>query len=273
MRVTSWAVLSLLALPVAAQAQVVEVRRPLVRDERAATGTRAIDQLKGSEQFCSLHRSIQVAERTMLNFFNSGQLQAAAQVLRICVGEKGLFTVPLYLFSGAEAASLGDAEPTEKAVGSLLVPTSGVFNFQLTNANSFWTRGDYTTMSLAYQAGIRMNRLPTLADPSITESVVSGDVDLGLRFQTGAWDLDDQDGQAGVLWVQAKLGMHFVSDQHLSQVLDPAAKDPFSFSLESGIEIADRVNIKAAWYAILNNDIAGLKRDVVKFGFEFKPGK
>jgi hypothetical protein len=259
----------------AAQGQIVEVRRPEEVDLSRAGGVKRATTLDEADGFCSLHRSIKVAERTLLNFYNSGLSQATAQLLRICVGEKKIFTVPLYFLAGADVPSLGDAKPEERALTSLVVPTGGAFNFQLTNANPLWTAGDYTSVAVAYQAGVRLNRLPTAADPAVSESVVSGDFDIGLRFQTGAWDLDDKStADAGVLWVQAKVGVHLVSDRHLGLVFSPGAEDPSSLSVESGLEIEDRVSIKASWYKVLNNKgIAALRRDVVKIGFEFKPAK
>jgi hypothetical protein len=136
-----------------------------------------------------------------------------------------------------------------------------------------WTKGDYTSLQFAYHVGIRYNRLPTVANPEVLEPVISGDFDGGLRFQTGAWDLDDPNADnAGVFWAQVKIGIHVLSNRTLGVAFDPAAKDPLNISVESGIEIKDRVTVKASWYKVLNNKgIATLTRDVVKVGFEFKP--
>lgn len=261
---------ALAAQSVPAAAQIVEVRRPLTRTDHSVAPTRDM-RIATSQRFCSLNRSVRLAERTMAEFVTAGQLTLTGQLVRLCLGEPKVFTLPLYFLVGADAAATGQPSAEERSTASLLLPTAGSFNLQITNANRLWAAGSYTELSVAYQAGVRYNRLPKAAAADQSEPTLSGDLDAGLRFQTGAWDLDDPEGKAGVLWVQVKMGLHLVSDEDLVSAYGVAARNPSSLSIEGGIEIEDRISLKGSWSKVLNNDgVAGLKHDVVKLGVEVK---
>lgn len=255
---------ALCSLSQQATAQIVELHRPAV--DKAGE----VSALSGTHGLCDSGRAAEVFERALLEVFTQGQLQAGAQLVRLCIGEPEKFTFPLYLVVGAATPAVGNATPAQNTTAALLNPLGGNLNLQVNNTHRLYVAGEYTELSIAYLLGAKYLRGQSSTNPADGLGLLVGDAELGLRFQTGAFDLDHP-GKAGVFWFQLKSAAHVGSTARLTTLFGTPASSVINLSAELGIEIADRINLKGSWYETLNNrDVGGLRDAVFKSGLDYK---
>ena len=201
-------------------------------------------------------------------FFNigqSGSTQASVSVLRLRIGEKKGFNVPLYFLITSPGAGLGGGmDDKQLSFARFIVPTGGLVNVAFNDSKSMTKLGDQTALSFSYHLGYKLNSGINDIEENVLYS--SGFFDLGLRFVTGAW-LEDDEKKNGSFFVQTKLFGAYASQQELKALISPNTSDFFvGFSLDAGIFIADAVDIRFSLSSAMNNDTV---TEIDRFTFNF----
>jgi hypothetical protein len=253
----------------ALSAQIVEIRRP------PAPATR--DRFRASESvpppgLCAANNTFKAFERGFLDLLSDGQAHASAQLVRLCIGEPGRFTVPLYFVAGTSGGAAGSPSAQEATAADLLNPIGGNVSVSFTGGGDLARWGDYTTVGFAYHAGGRYLHARDTTDSGVPLYV--GSAHVGIRAQTGAWDLASP-ATAGIAWLQVTLAATAASQEGLRRVFGPAAgSTTASLSVDLGVDIAGRVNAKVAWSRVLNDHgIAALRDPAVRIGLDFRGGR
>jgi hypothetical protein len=206
-----------------------------------------------------------------LDFFSSGSLQASTQILKIHIGEPGGFKIPFYLFVGASGDSFGKQKPNENTVGSLLNPVGGILNGSIHENFTLFQSGDYTSLKLTMQASYK---LISGEKESEEENLLfgSGYGNLGFQFQTGAWEEKDK-SNIGIFWLQTKLTASVNRNSQLKSIFGEDFNDStlYGYAIDLGIEIDNKVNLKAGVYQFWNDSGDSiLEKPIFKFAMDVK---
>ena len=146
--------------------------------------------------------SLQWFRQGVIETFAEGVSQATAEVMRLRIGE-AKFNVPAYLFLGAAGQAWGDTDDQTLAAATLLNPIGGNFAFGLTPEVPLWKTARWTSLKLVSMIGEKAMWARELNAPDQSTLLWRGLVDIGLRFQTGVWNVNDPN-EVGVFWIQAK---------------------------------------------------------------------
>jgi hypothetical protein len=198
---------------------------------------------------------VEVLGRSFVDIFGNGKIQGTAQLLKLRIGEPKGFYIPFYLFLGASGDGLGNSKQNENTVANLLNPIGGLLNGTFNGRNNIYkSESGITSLKFAYQlSGKLINAQEELTSES--KFIGSGYGNLGLFFQTGAWEQGDLDN-IGVFWLQAKVTSSFgLSRNSLIDVFGENVDDSFfvGYSFDLGLEINNRINLKAGVYQYFNN--------------------
>jgi len=219
---------------------------------------------------------IEFLGRSYIDVFNNGKVQGTAQLLKLRIGEPDGFYVPLYFFLGASGDGLGSSVKNENTVANLLNPIGGLLNGTFNGlTNLYKSESNITSLKFAYQFS---GKLINATEDESEESSFIGSAygNLGLFFQTGAWEQGLEDN-IGVFWVQAKLTSSFANEKEtLLNVFGDEIDDSFfyGYSFDLGLEINNRINLKAGLYQYLNNqDVDLFNEPVFKFSLDYNMKK
>lgn len=187
-----------------------------------------------------------------LDFQNSGQINAAARVFKLYIGEPGKFMLPVSVYSGVSGNNYNTGNTTstkgsEQMILGIINPMSGVFNISTDYILRIGNKSSLTGFSFVYQLGEKV-----LTGQQITTyksfSFFSTYANTGLLFNTGAWERDKEKNM-GIFWLLFRghlmqLGQSF---QSLSGY-PPDNKVFKGFSIGVGIEINNVLNVKSFYY-------------------------
>lgn len=215
---------------------------------------------------------VQVLGRGFMDVFSNGKMQGTAQLLKLRIGEPGKFSMPFYLLVGASGDGLGNTAINENTAANLLNPVGGILNGTINGQNNmFKSSSGITSLKLSYQIS---GKLVNAKDSLTLESKFLGSAyaNAGLFFQTAAWE-DGALDNIGVFWIQAKMTSSFGFERNsLKSVFGSQLDDNYflGYSIDAGLEINNRVNIKAGIYQYLNNQEVNLfTKPVLKFSLDY----
>jgi len=220
----------------------------------------------------TVERQVELLGRGFVDFFSNGKMQGTAQLLKINIGEPKGFYVPIYLLIGSSGDGLGSQKKNENTVANLLNPIGGIFNGTVNGRNNLYaSKSDITSLKLSYQiSGKLINAQDTITGKS--KFLGAGYGNLGLFFQTGAWDSDDK-GNMGVFWIQAKATASYAfNNASYKEVLGKDFKSNYfvGYAIDLGIEINNKLNLKVGVYQYLNNqDLELLRNPIFKFSLDY----
>lgn len=191
-----------------------------------------------------------------IDFQNSGQLNASARVFKLYIGEPKKFMLPISVYSGVSGnnpnSGSNSSKGSEQMILGLINPMSGIFN--LSTDNTFRFRKNpkgLTGFSFVYQLGEKMitgQQAFTLKSFSFFSTYVNA----GLLFQTGAWE-KNKEKNMGIFWFL--LRFHLIQTSNTFQKLSgyPPDNNLFKgYSIGTGIEINNVLNIKSYYYRYIN---------------------
>lgn len=243
------------------------------------------------------HRDVEVLGRAYFDYFVSGSGQASAQVVRLRIGEPDKFNVPVFLLVGStgDVGESRDAKQNANTAAAFLNPVAGNITLAFQKKGLFARRaGSYTQFGLSVESSVRSITGVDLQVPAETRSTWVFTADAGLYFQTAAWEdqtaapaakstsaTDTAFGQAapeaqatdyGVFWMQARVvgSTGSAGDlKHLFGLTTPATV--YSWSIEGGIAVKDRVNIRLGAYRTFSSVPEGaLASNYVKIGLDYR---
>lgn len=126
-----------------------------------------------------------------LDFQNSNQINAAARIFRLYIGDPKKFKVPLSIYSGVSGnnynSGLSSIKGSEQMIISLINPMSGILNISTDNSVCLSKKNKLTTISFEYQLGEKMvtgSQAITLKNFNYFSTFIN----CGLLFKTGAWE-------------------------------------------------------------------------------------
>ena len=214
---------------------------------------------------------IQILKNGFVDFLSDGTIQASARLLRINIGERDKFYLPLYIYTGASGKAFGQDKLIQTTVSNLLNPIGGTVNLSFIGMQNLIKGCNITNLNFAYQVGGRL----VGASDSTTKSnsiFLNGFTNVGLFFQTGAWTPEDPNNM-GVFYVQAKFCVSLSPRSNLEKVFGKSllSHDYFlGYSLDAGIEINKIINLKLGLYQYTNNqNISLLNQPVIKFSIDY----
>jgi hypothetical protein len=208
--------------------------------------------------------------RSGLDFFFEGPAQASVQILKLCLGEPTGFHLPLYLFVGPTGDAFGGVDPNETVAAGLVNPLGGTINASINQTHLLWgQQGKHTSIRMAYQGTFKLLSGKSLLDQNEGVLMPTGYADIGIRFQTAAWEPSDT--KYGVAWIQGKFVGHLASETNLRDLLGFQAKNKFAgYSLDFGIQIDGKLNLKGGLYAADEPLVPLLEKPYWKFSFDYK---
>ena len=184
-------------------------------------------------------------------------MNASARVFKLYIGEPKKFMLPLSVYSGVSgnnfnAGNTSSSRGSEQMVLGLINPMSGVFNLSTENTFRFRKKPkSLTGFSAVYQVGEKMIT-GQQAFTFKSFSFFSAYANTGLLFETGAWE-KDKEKNMGMFWLLFRF--HLVQTSNTFQALSgyPPEKAFFKgYSIGTGIEINNVLNIKSYYYRYLN---------------------
>jgi hypothetical protein len=215
--------------------------------------------------------NLQILKNGFVDFLTDGSIQASARLLRINIGEKNKFYLPLFIYTGASGNAFGSDKLNQTTVSNLLNPIGGIINLSFNGLQNIIKAEGITKLKLAYQLGGRLIN----GKDSITKerfNFFNTLANLGLFFQTGAWTPDNPSNM-GVFYAQVKISTSFSSEENLKNIFGKSALDKnyfIGYSLDTGIEINQTINVKLGVYKYTNNQgISLLKDPVFKFSLDY----
>ncbi|MDQ6608771.1 MAG: hypothetical protein M3Y85_03020 [Bacteroidota bacterium] len=209
-----------------------------------------------------------------IDFQNSGQMNAAARVFKLYIGEPGKFMLPLSVYSGVSGNNVntGNAfsqKGSEQMILGLINPMSGLFNLSTDNSFRFNKKPkSITGFSFVYQLGEKViagQQAYTLKPFSFFSTYANS----GLLFQTGAWE-KDKEKNMGVFWLLFRYHVVSISNSFQSISGYPPSKNIFKgISIGMGIEINNVLNIKSYYYHYVNPGTADFEIPIYQLTFNY----
>jgi hypothetical protein len=194
-----------------------------------------------------------------IDIFNNGQVNAAARLLRLQIGEPGRWAIPISFYSGVSANNFQNLQfnginRNYHLVNGLLNPMSGALNISLDNLIYLGKNKKVTTVGLLYQLGTRLltafkKGVPPEPGAGEQLSFFNSFVIGGIYFQTGAWDRNNTEN-LGLLWFSVRYMVCQTTPKQLIHFFERVEPNGIYFGLVGGggIEINKLVNIKLLYY-------------------------
>ena len=219
-----------------------------------------------------VEQQFEILGRGFIDFFSNGKMQGTAQLLKLNIGEPNGFYVPLYILVGSSGDGIGMQKKNENTIANLLNPIGGIINGAINGRNNLYaSKSGITSLKLSYQLSVKLINAQDSATGN-SKFLGAGYGNLGLFFQTGAWDQDDK-GNMGVFWIQAKATASYAfDDASYKKVLGNNFSESYfvGYAIDLGIEINNRINLKAGLYQYLNNQKLDLvEKPVFKFSLDY----
>lgn len=231
-----------------------------------------LNETKSLQEEKTEENKIEILGRGFLDLFSNGRMQGTAQIIKLKIGEPNAFHVPVYLLIGASGEGLGTQGLNENTVTNLLNPIGGLINLTINNSNSIYTsKSGITSIKFAYQiSGKLINAQDFIS--SQTRYLGAGYGNMGLFFQTGAWEAE-KDNNLGVFWMQIKATSSLgINEDSYRMAFGEHFRNNllFGYSADFGIEIDSRVNMKVGIYRFINNqEIDLFNNTLYKFSIDY----
>jgi hypothetical protein len=196
-----------------------------------------------------------------IDIINNGQVNAAARLIRLMIGEPGQLTIPLSVYSGVSSNNFqntmlaGGQRLNDQVVTNFLNPLSGLFNVSLEGLKYFKKRKPGITQSgILYHAGIRL--LTGYRNNTGSGFVTGKPINFlnefatgGFYFQTGAWEKNN-DRNMGICWMAFRYITCKSSGKQL-RLIEPGIRSNgfyHGWSFAWGIDITQLLNVKFIFY-------------------------
>lgn len=190
-----------------------------------------------------------------IDFQNNGQLNASARIFKIYIGEPKKFVMPISIYSGVSGNNANNGslslKGSEQMVLGLINPMSGLFNISTDNSFSLKKKQSLTKFSFHLQIGQKMIS-GQMANSLKAFNFFSSFSNSGLLFQTGAWE-KDKEKNMGIFWIIIRF--HLIQTSKSFKQLSgypPERRIFIGYSMGTGIEINNVLNIKLYYYKYLS---------------------
>ncbi len=222
-----------------------------------------------------------------IDIVNNGQINASARFIRLYIGEKGKFVIPLSFYGGVSNNNFQNqnnngnfvTKSNDHLVNQYINPLSGLVNVSIEGMRFFRDTDKITKAAFLYQIGDRVlngTKIGSISDPQTGKPVnfLNSYVTAGLYFQTGAWERTNAKN-VGIFWTAARLHMCYTSPRQIKEFLGDINTNGIytGYSLGFGIEINNLVNIKGIYYKYAKKPEIEYGLPIYQFSFNYTMNK
>lgn len=217
-----------------------------------------------------------------IDIINTGQVNASARLIRLYIGEPGIVSIPLTIYSGVSSNSfqnlqtVNNQSSNDLLVSNFINPLSGLGNVSI-NDIVFLKRSKIklTRTGLLYHAGERIltgYKTNLSTDPSTTRPVnfLNTVGVAGLYFQTGAWEKSNA-RSIGISWIVLRYIICSSSAKQLREIFSllRSAGVYSGWSLAWGIAISDLLDAKVVYYKYIHPPEVASSWSIYQFSFNY----
>ena len=208
-----------------------------------------------------------------IDYLDGGLIQTNAQLFKINIGNPDGFYTPFYVCVGANTeTTTNEDDPNKTTSAAILSPNGGYLNmgFHGNYSPSKWQLKDYTKFSIVYQLGLKS----ITGDDALTNekvNMLSGIGNIGLLFQTQAWDPNNP-SNLGLAYLQVVFANTLNNKEKIRQIYGNEVDQYFyGINVEAGVEITNYINLRLGYYRYFNNkDInEDFKNGIFKVSLDF----
>jgi hypothetical protein len=216
-----------------------------------------------------------------IDVMNNGQVNAAARLIRLYIGEPGKFAIPLSFYSGVSGNNFQNGNPlvgdksNDHLVNNYINPLSGLINISTEGVVFFRKSGKTTKGGLLYHfgerilTGYKMGPITSLETGKATNFLNSFG-SLGYYVQTGAWEKNNAKN-VGVCWLAVRYIASYSNAAQIKSFLQDVQTNGIyhGYSLAFGIEINSLVNIKTVYYKYVKAPEIEYALPIYQFSFNY----
>ena len=213
-----------------------------------------------------------------IDIINNGQVNAAARLIRLYIGEPGKLAVPVSVYSGVSANSFQSPftqESGREVLNALINPMSGLVNISMEDIILLKKSSlSVTRCGFLYHTGLRVltgYKKAGQFDPFSTPfHFLNGFAASGLYFQTGAWERNHPK-ETGLTWLVFR---YLLSKTNIAVVNDPGQSGNevrfySGLSVGWGISITNLLGIKVVYYRYLKAIVPDALSAIYQFSFNY----
>jgi hypothetical protein len=195
-----------------------------------------------------------------IDIVNSGQVAAAARLVKLQIGEQGKFSLPLSVYGGVSNTSFAAGSSSsvlrgnEHLINQFITPLSGLLNLSVEGIWFIKPRSSVTKWGLLYQLGERVLTGHKVSSPGFFSAqrplhFINSYMVAGLYFQTGAWEKTSPKN-IGVCWLALRYHLCYTGKGQLQQFLPAFAGQGLysGYSMGMGVRVNTLINLKAVYY-------------------------
>ena len=196
-----------------------------------------------------------------IDIVNNGQVNASARIIRLFIGEKGKFVIPLSFYGGVSSNNFQNQtnngqliKSNDHLVNQYINPLSGLINVSIEDIRYFKKSEALTKIGFLYQAGARVLngiRVGPINNPQTGKSInfLNDFATCGLYLKTGAWDKLNEKN-TGTFWLASRYHLCYTNPKQIREFLPTVQTNGIytGFSVGFGIEINNLVSMKAIYY-------------------------
>lgn len=204
-------------------------------------------------------RSTEIFSSGFIDIMNNGQVNASARLIKLYIGEQGIFVLPISFYGGVSNNNFQQQTPTfsksnDHLVNQYINPLSGLVNISIDDTKYFKNTNSITKLGFIYRLGERVlngTRIGQINDARTGKAVsfLNSFGFGGLFFQTGAWEKTHLENQ-GIFWLALRYHICYSNPKQIKEFLPDISTNGIyqGYSIGFGIEIDKVVNIKAIYY-------------------------
>ena len=217
-----------------------------------------------------------------IDIVNNGQVNAAARLIRLYIGEPGKFALPLCIYSGVSSnnfqqpVSATGQRSNDQLVTNFINPLSGLINLSAEGRGRLaGQKGRPTQCGAIYQAGLRvltgirsgMAGNPLTGKPvNFLNSFAAG----GISVQTGAWEKNNA-RNVGLCWLAARYMICRSSPKQIREILPgiPTNGVYHGWSLAGGVDVSGLISLKLIYYRYVKGPELDYLAPIYQFSFNY----
>jgi hypothetical protein len=222
-----------------------------------------------------------------IDIINNGQVNAAARLLRLYIGEQGKFAIPLSFYGGVSSNNFQNqngggnvfSKSNDHLVNQYINPLSGLINISIEDVKYFNKTERVTKTAFLYQVGERVLngiKVGEITNPQTGKptNFLNTFTSTGLYFQTGAWEKTNTKN-VGIFWMAARYHFCYTNPKQIKSFLGDIDTNGIytGYSTAFGIEINNLVNIKAIYYKYTKAPEIEYGLPIYQFSFNYTMGK
>lgn len=217
-----------------------------------------------------------------IDIINNGQVNASARFIRLFIGEPGKFSIPLSFYSGVSNNSFQNQYNSgslrgnnDHLVNQYINPLSGLVNISIDDIIYFKHTPKVTKTGFLYHLGERVltgYRTGLVTDPQTGKpaNFLNGFANLGLYFQTGAWERNNAKN-VGVFWLALRYIGCYTNPKQINEFLPDTFTNGIyhGYSAGFGVEINSLVNLKVLYYRYVKQPEIDYSLPIYQFSFNY----